>query len=29
VLDPRAAERLEHEVVLKELDEPAPVDAHA
>ena len=29
VLDPRAAERLEHEVVLTELDEPAPVDAHA
>ena len=29
VLDPRAAERLEHEVAVTELDEPAPVDATA
>ena len=29
VLDPRAAERLEQEVALTELEEPAPVDAHA
>jgi 1-phosphofructokinase family hexose kinase len=29
VLDPRAAERLEQEVALTKLEEPAPVDAHA
>jgi 1-phosphofructokinase/tagatose 6-phosphate kinase len=29
VLDPRAAERLGQEVSLTQLDEPAPVDAHA
>jgi len=29
VLDPRAAERLENEVAVTELDEPARVDAHA
>jgi 1-phosphofructokinase family hexose kinase len=29
VLDPRAAERLQHEVEVTELEEPAPVDAKA